>query len=81
MARRIELWPIDRLVPDSRGIATLRSLHDAAPLLPMVVLTGARDAQQAGEARLLGVSDFLIKGAVDAEQLASAIFRHARPGS
>ena len=63
-------------VPDSAGIATLDALTQAAPSLPVVVLTGNDDDAIALEALKRGAQDYLVKGLGDAFIL-SRVVRYA----
>lgn len=53
---------LDLGLPDARGIEALTGLLDAAPDLPLVVLSGLDDERLALEAVLRGAQDYLIKG-------------------
>ncbi len=63
-------------VPDSSGIGTLGALTEAAPRLPVVVLTGNDDDAVALEALKRGAQDYLVKGMGDAFIL-SRVVRYA----
>ncbi|KIL99998.1 sensory box histidine kinase/response regulator [Paramagnetospirillum magnetotacticum MS-1] len=63
-------------VPDSSGIGTLNALTQAAPRLPVVVLTGNDDDTIALEALKRGAQDYLVKGLGDAFIL-SRVVRYA----
>ncbi|MBI4292329.1 MAG: GAF domain-containing protein [Betaproteobacteria bacterium] len=49
-------------LPDSRGLATVRSLAERNPALPLVVLTGFDDENLGREAIRQGAQDYLVKG-------------------
>jgi diguanylate cyclase (GGDEF)-like protein len=53
---------LDLGLPDARGMEALTGLLDAAPDLPLVVLSGLDDERLALEAVLRGAQDCLIKG-------------------
>ena len=53
---------LDLGLPDARGMEALTGLLDAAPDLPLVVLSGLDDERLALEAVLRGAQDYLIKG-------------------
>ncbi|MBF0324620.1 MAG: response regulator [Alphaproteobacteria bacterium] len=55
----------DLSLPDSAGLGTLTALTQAAPDLPVVVLTGNDDDSQAIEALKYGAQDYLVKGTSD----------------
>ena len=63
-------------LPDSTGIGTLDALTEAAPHLPVVVLTGNDDDAVALEALKRGAQDYLVKGIGDAFIL-SRVVRYA----
>ena len=67
---------LDLALPDSSGVATVMTLHEWAPDLPIVVLTGLDDPAQASAALFAGAQDYLIKGRFDHHTLGSAV-RHA----
>jgi len=53
---------LDLSLPDSSGPETYRRAHNAAPRLPIVVLTGADDESVGLAAVQEGVQDYLVKG-------------------
>jgi len=64
---------LDLGLPDSCGVDTVVHGLLVAPRLPVVVLSGADDEQQAVEALRLGAQDYLIKGEADARLIARSI--------
>jgi signal transduction histidine kinase len=64
---------LDLGLPDSTGIETLIRASDAAPEMPIVVLTGADDQTISVEAIKHGGQDYLVKGHADAQIIANAI--------
>ena len=64
---------LDLSLPDSSGIATFTRIQEAAPALPVVVLTGATDEAMGDEAIRHGVQDYLVKGSADGKAVARAI--------
>jgi glutamate dehydrogenase (NAD(P)+) len=69
----VEIVLLDLVLPDSEGLATFRRLHRVAPQVPIVVLTGTDDVRTAARAVELGAQDYLVKGRIDARDLARAI--------
>jgi diguanylate cyclase (GGDEF)-like protein len=73
---------VDLTLPDSAGLATFTALHDAAPELPIVVLTGTTDAGVGLAAVEAGAEEFLVKGELRADRLARVLLysieRHRR---
>ncbi len=67
---------LDLSLPDKQGLGTVTQTHDAAPDLPIVVLTGLNDKVIALEALREGAQDYLVKGKIDSNLLVRAI-RHA----
>ena len=64
---------LDLSLPDSRGSETVSRMQAAAPLMPIVVLTGLDDQSLGLEAIRIGAQDYLIKGHTNARMLARAI--------
>ncbi len=52
----------DLALPDSQGLATYEELRQAAPRLPIILLTGHADMETAVNAIKLGAQDYLPKG-------------------
>ncbi len=67
---------LDLSLPDKQGLPTVTQTHEAAPDLPIVVLTGLNDKVLALEALRQGAQDYLVKGKIDSNLLLRAI-RHA----
>jgi len=63
----------DLNLPDSTGIDTLVSLMQAAPGLPVVVLTGVEDASLGMVALRSGAQDFIQKDDIDGARLGDAL--------
>jgi serine phosphatase RsbU (regulator of sigma subunit) len=64
---------LDLGLPDADGLAALHRLREAAPDVPMLVLTGHSDTARGLEAVAAGAQDYLVKGRVDGELLARSI--------
>jgi PAS domain S-box-containing protein len=60
---------LDLSLPDSHGLETFQRLRDAAPRVPVVVLTGLDDETVAVRAVQEGAQDYLPKGQVDGQLL------------
>src|ERR1700681_533524 len=67
---------LDMGLPDEHGLDTVRRAHEAAPSIPLIVLTGLDDEALAGEAMKEGAQDYLIKGQIENRALPRAL-RHA----
>ncbi|MBF0560568.1 MAG: diguanylate cyclase [Alphaproteobacteria bacterium] len=64
---------LDLSLPDSRGMQTIRAFRQAAPDLPVIVLTGLEDRDVGLQALKEGCQDYLVKGRGDGETIARAI--------
>jgi signal transduction histidine kinase len=67
---------LDLGLPDSQGLETLEALLEAAPDVPVVVLTGAEEDELADQALLAGAQDFLEKALLKPDSLGRSL-RHA----
>lgn len=52
----------DLTLPDSCGTDTVRDVRAAAPVLPLVVMTGSDDPELVAACRKAGADDYLVKG-------------------
>lgn len=68
---------LDLSLPDAHGMETVTKMLEAAPDVPIIVLTGFDDETVALRAVQAGAQDYLVKGQVDGNGLARAI-RYAR---
>jgi signal transduction histidine kinase len=64
---------LDLSLPDSEGIATLKTFAERFSNLPVVVLTGSSEDRIALDALEAGAQDFLVKGVYDAKSLLRAM--------
>ncbi len=64
---------VDPGLPDSRGLETVGALLRAAPLMPVVVLSGHDDEALALRAIQLGAQDYVVKGTADGAMLARTL--------
>ncbi len=64
---------LDLGLPDGRGSEVIEAIKDAAPSVPIVILTGWADEQAAMQMVQRGAQDYLVKGTVEADTLARAI--------
>ena len=74
----IERWKpdlilLDLMLPDSRGLDTLRSVCSRFPSLPVVVMTSVSDKLLGEEAIAEGAQDYLVKGRCDSQTLLRTI--------
>lgn len=63
----------DLSLPDSKGMETFDRLHEAAPTIPIIVLSGGTDEELALATVEHGAQDYLVKGRADAALLARTI--------
>jgi PAS domain S-box-containing protein len=63
-ARTFDVVLLDLTLPDSTGLDTCTRMRQAAPHVPIVVLTGVDDETIALEAMRQGVNDYLVKGQI-----------------
>jgi len=73
----VDVLLLDLSLPDAHGIETVKRADAAAPLMPIVVMTGLDDEGTALRAMQVGAQDYLVKGQVDGQILSRAI-RYAR---
>src|SRR5262249_30723242 len=64
---------LDLNLPDSHGSETFRKVLDAAPNVPVVVLSGQDDEALAMKAVHQGVQDYLVKSDLSSKQLERAM--------
>jgi signal transduction histidine kinase len=68
-----DLVLLDLSLPDAHGFDTVVRMRNAAPTLPIVIMTGLDDQALAIEAMRRGAQDYLVKGQVDSAWLARAV--------
>jgi signal transduction histidine kinase len=68
-----DLVLLDLSLPDAHGVDTMVRMRNAAPMLPIVIMTGLDDQALAIEAMRKGAQDYLVKGRVDSAWLARAV--------
>jgi FixJ family two-component response regulator/anti-sigma regulatory factor (Ser/Thr protein kinase)/putative methionine-R-sulfoxide reductase with GAF domain len=64
---------VDLNLPDATGIEAVNALQEAAPLVPIVVLTGLDDDRLALDAMHAGAQDYLVKSRVDVDLITRSI--------
>jgi signal transduction histidine kinase len=69
----IDLILLDLTLPDSDGLETFIRMIEAAPDVPVVVMSGLADVALAVETVQLGAQDYLVKGHVDRHLLTRAM--------
>lgn len=68
-----DLVLLDLTLPDERGLPVFQAVQEAAPHLPIVILTGLADEMLATETVRLGAQDYLVKHEVEGRTLARAL--------
>jgi diguanylate cyclase len=68
-----DVWLVDHGLPDGKGLDVVRAAHDRGLRAPIVMLTGCGFLDLDLEAMVLGASDFLDKGRLDATLLERTI--------
>jgi diguanylate cyclase (GGDEF)-like protein/PAS domain S-box-containing protein len=64
---------LDLTLPDSHGIASIKAVANAAPHLPLIVLTNLDDSELALLALRQGAQDYLVKRQVNQDALVRAL--------
>ncbi len=72
-AERIDLILLDLSLPDCQGPQTVERTVQAAPSIPIVVLTGLDDERVGVDAVQAGAQDYLVKGSFDTPSLERVI--------
>lgn len=68
-----DLILLDLSLPDSYGLDTAQQVLEAAPKLPLIIMSGEDDQTLALEAVQAGAQDYLVKGHLDSHWLTRAI--------
>lgn len=71
--RPFDVILLDLALPDSHGLETLTQMTAAAPSVPVVVLTGAREESLSVEAIRAGAQDYLVKGQITGALLTQSL--------
>ncbi len=69
----VDVVLLDLNLPDSLGLDTVRTLHSAAPSVPIVVLTATNEDQMAVQALQLGAQDYLPKDGIEPSLLVRSV--------
>ena len=64
---------LDLTLPDSTGRETFISMHEKAPDLPIILMTGLEDNDLALQAVQQGAQDYLVKGSVGTDVMVRAV--------
>ncbi|MBP7149377.1 MAG: response regulator [Acidobacteria bacterium] len=70
---RLDVALLDLNLPDAHGLEAVQRVHELAPRLPIVVLTGHTDETLGLAAVREGAQDYLVKGDVQSDVLVRAI--------
>ena len=71
--RCFDIILLDLSLPDAHGLDTVSCVHERAPGLAIVVLTGLNDSEMGVQSLRAGAQDYLVKGQVDTELLVRAM--------
>jgi signal transduction histidine kinase len=69
----IDVALVDLSLPDSSGMETFQAIHEAAPTVPIVVLTGLDDQEFVLEMLHHGAQDYLLKDEAEPKLLARSL--------
>ncbi len=69
----IDFIMLDLGLPDAQGLAAVRRIRQAAPDIPLVVLTGLDDDELATQSLREGAQDYLVKGEIETRALLRAL--------
>jgi signal transduction histidine kinase len=69
----VDIALLDMGLPDAHGLDSVRRAREAAPNVPVIVLTGLDDEALAAEAMKAGAQDYLIKDQIGARALPRAL--------
>jgi len=72
-AENFDVILLDINLPDSSGLATLRSLSDLVPRIPIVILTGMNDERISFQSAQQGAQDYIMKEECTSHLLARVI--------
>ncbi len=71
--RDFDVILLDLRLPDSEGLVTLERMCNAAPELPIILLTCSKEEEVSMQAVQFGAQDYLVKGEFDADLLKRTI--------
>lgn len=69
----VDLVVLDLSLPDGHGVDTFDQIREAAPTLPVIVLSGLEDEVVALEAVRRGAQDYLVKGKFNGQLLGRSV--------
>jgi DNA-binding NarL/FixJ family response regulator len=69
----IDVVLLDLSLPDAIGEQTVTMVREAAPNLPIVIMTGHDDPEYAEKMLSLGAQDYIVKGSFDGSMVSRAI--------
>ena len=70
---QFDLVLLDLGLPDAQGVQALRRVHDAAPDLAIVILSGLDRGETIFQAIEMGAQDYLVKSEIDSRMLRRAV--------
>src|SRR6185369_6545219 len=69
----VDVVVLDLSLPDGNGLETFNQVREAAPQVPILILTGNEDESLAMESLKKGAQDYILKGHVDGRQLVRTV--------
>ena len=69
----IDVVLLDLCLPDSSGLETFKHFHEAAPVVPIILITNLNDEQMAASIVREGAQDYLTKWTIDRNLLVRTI--------
>jgi len=69
----VDVVLLDLFLPDGQGIESFLAIRDAAPTVPVVILSGLDDETVAAQVVHQGAQDYLVKGEADVRLLERAL--------
>jgi DNA-binding response OmpR family regulator len=69
----VNIVMLDLGLPDAQGLEAVRRIRQAAPVTPLIVLTGLDDESMAVRALHEGAQDYLVKGQIEPRGLLRAL--------
>jgi len=70
---KVDIVLLDLGLPDSRGFDTFIKVHNSAPQIPIVILSGLTDEELATKTVREGAQDYLVKGHTDSDLLGRSL--------
>ncbi|MDA1190703.1 MAG: pentapeptide repeat-containing protein [Candidatus Poribacteria bacterium] len=69
----VDVVLLDLGLPDANGLDSVQQMHDAAPNVPLIIMTGTDDESTVANAIEIGAQDYLVKDYVNDQLLSHSI--------